>query len=210
MSFLMAQFYDRFMSKSEDACLRQWRAELLADVRGDVLEVGAGTGANLAAYPRDGVRLTLCEPDEAMRARLVAKRGAEYASPRVTDWPAERLGVDDNSQDVVVTTLVCCSVTDLGAALAEFRRVLRPGGRFVFLEHVGAEQGSGRRRVQNVLNPAWRKLAGNCHLNRDTEAAIAAAGFELESVTRESMRKALPFIRPTVRGVARLDPQRGV
>ena len=208
----MAQIYDRFMSKSEDACLRAWRAELLAEVRGDVLEVGAGTGANLAAYTSDGVRLTLCEPDTDMRTRLLAKTGAGDdvsgrvdASLRVTDWPAERLGVDDRSQDVVVTTLVCCSVTDLEASLAEFRRVLKPGGRFVFIEHVGAEHGSGRRRVQDALTPVWRRIAGNCHLNRETEAAIAAAGFELEQVTRESMRKALPFVRPTVRGVARRE-----
>ena len=204
MGFWIAPFYDAFMNKAEQACLREWRTELLGELQGDVLEVGAGTGANLVAYPRSGVRLTLCEPDAGMRKLLLEKSSEQGRSDiEVKDWSAERLGAGDASQDVVVSSLVCCSVQDLDATLAELKRVLRPGGQFVFLEHVGAEPGSGRRRMQDTLNPMWKHVAGNCHLNRDTEAAIVRAGFKLEQVTRESMRKALPILRPTIRGVAR-------
>jgi SAM-dependent methyltransferase len=203
MSFWIAPFYDAFMNKAEDACLREWREELLGDLAGDILEVGAGTGANLSAYPTAGVQLTLCEPDAGMRKLLLEKSAQRRrADAVVTDWTAEHLGVESGSQDVVVSSLVCCSVADVDSVLAEIKRVLRPGGRLVFMEHVGAQPGSGRRRAQDALNPLWKRVAGNCHLNRDTEAALLRAGFDLQRITRESMRKALPLLRPTIRGVA--------
>jgi ubiquinone/menaquinone biosynthesis C-methylase UbiE len=97
---------------------------------------------------------------------------------------------------------VCCSVKDVSKSLAEIKRVLKPGGKFVFLEHVAAIPGTRRRTWQNIINPLWRKIAGNCHLNRNTEQAILDAGFSIESIESESMRKAMGLVRPTVRGVA--------
>ena len=97
---------------------------------------------------------------------------------------------------------MCCSVADLGACLAEIRRVLKPGGSLVFLEHVAAAPGSSRRRWQNLLTPLWKTVMGNCHLNRETEQAIVGAGFDIVQIDRASMRKAPPFVRPTIRGIA--------
>jgi ubiquinone/menaquinone biosynthesis C-methylase UbiE len=97
---------------------------------------------------------------------------------------------------------VLCSVKDPAASLAEIRRVLRPGGRYVFLEHVASDDPT-RLRWQKRIEPAWRVLADNCHVTRRTEESIRAAGFAIERITRESVRKALPIVRPSIRGVAR-------
>lgn len=203
MSFLSAFFYDRFMAKTEQACLGEWRRALLRQARGKVLELGAGTGANLCCYSDQVSRLVLSEPDKYMRRILkqkVDKRQLPHA--RVVSGSAEHIEAADETFDTVVTTLVCCSVGSLPDCLHEILRVLKPGGRLIFLEHVAAAQGSARRRWQNAINPLWKTLMGNCHLNRETEAAITAAGFEIHHIERESMRKALPIVRPTIRGLA--------
>ncbi|MCO5168149.1 MAG: class I SAM-dependent methyltransferase [Planctomycetes bacterium] len=202
MTRLFAALYDPFMRRTERH-LAAWRAELLSRVAGRVLEVGAGTGANLPFYPRGLERLVLAEPDPHMRARLAARVARERPEAVVIDAPAEALPVEDGSFDAVVSTLVLCSVADLPRALAEARRVLRPGGALVFLEHVAADDRPRRLRWQRRLEPLWRRVAGNCHLTRRTHEAIAAAGFTLEACERESLRRALPFVRPSVRGVAR-------
>jgi ubiquinone/menaquinone biosynthesis C-methylase UbiE len=203
MSFLTAYFYDRFMANSEEACLKVWRQELLKYVHGDVLEIGAGTGASIEYYPDNVAKLVLTEPDKHMLRILklnVSTRGLDKI--HVTDDAAEQIHAEDESFDFVVTILVCCSVSNLEAILQEIKRVLRSGGHFVFLEHVAAAEGSSRRRWQNRINPIWRPIMGNCHLNRETEEAILTAGFKIKEIKRESMRKAMPVVRPTIRGIA--------
>ncbi len=206
MGRLFAAVYDRMIAASEEACVGEWRAQLLAGLTGDVLELGAGTGLNLARYPTAVDRLVLVEPDRHMRTKLVA-RVDEVAPPfpvEVVDAGAERLPFDDAAFDAVVSTLVLCSVPDPAAAVAEARRVLRPGGRLVFLEHVLADADKPRRRAwQRRIEPLWKRAAGGCHLTRDTLAVIEAAGFEVEH-RRESMRKANALVRTTERGEARV------
>ncbi len=204
---LFAMLYDRSMAQVEEACLRDWRRTLLQDVAGDVLEVGAGTGANLPLYPATVRRLVLAEPAGAMRARLEKKLAAQQSPCRASscetsDAALPALPYADASFDVVVATLVLCSVAEPIAALAELRRVLRPGGRFVFLEHVAAEPSSSRYVWQRRVEPLWKHLAEGCRLTRRTEQAILDAGFTVEGVQRESMRHAFPLVRPTIRGVA--------
>ena len=205
MSWLFAAAYDPFMRKSEEACLRAWRRELLAPLEGRVLEIGAGTGANLPFYPRSLARLVLTDPDRHMQRRLEEASRAGGAAPPVEVAPAtaDALPFEAGSFDAVVSTLVLCSVPDLARTLDEVRRVLRPGGTLVFLEHVAAEDRPSRLAWQRRLEPVWRRLAGNCHLTRRTDEAIRAAGFSFDRLTRASMQKALPFVRPTIRGVAR-------
>lgn len=224
MGLLMAALYDRFMQAAEDACLRDWRAELLSGLHGKVLEVGAGTGANLAHYPAAVTEIVLTEPDAAMSEKLSARlagtenelhaaRVGHREGPRIAGISGRsitfvaadvaRLPFADESFDAVVATLLLCSVPDPAGAIAEMKRVLVPGGRFVFLEHVGAEARTSRRTWQGRIEPVWKHLAGNCHLTRDTARTLQEGGFESVELRRESMRKALPFLRPTVRGIAR-------
>jgi SAM-dependent methyltransferase len=204
VSRLFAALYDPFMRSAEQACLGAWRAELLACAAGEVLEIGAGTGANLPFYPEAVERLVAAEPDEAMRARLARHAGATRAGRlEVHAAAVGALPFGDGSFDGVVSTLVLCSVPDVAKALAELRRVLRPGGRFFFLEHVAAEDRPSRLAWQRRIEPLWARLAGNCHLTRRTGDAIRQAGFVVERETRASMKKAMPFLRPSIRGVAR-------
>lgn len=202
MSFVSAFFYDTLLASTEEACLKEWRRDLLKNISGDVLEIGAGTGSNLDLYPDTISTLVLSEPDKHMRRQMGKKISTYRHNISVNSGTAEDIEAENESYDFVVTSLVCCSVTHLDDVLLEIKRVLRPKGRLIFLEHVAAPEGTNRRQWQNLINPFWRKIAGNCHLNRETEPAILAAGFEILEIKRESMRKAMPLVRPTIRGIA--------
>ncbi|MEZ4293521.1 MAG: methyltransferase domain-containing protein [Polyangiaceae bacterium] len=209
MAWFMSLIYDRFMSNVEEACLVEWRADLLRDLAGEVLEIGAGTGANLPHYPRAVTRLVLTEPDRHMRLKLherVWHERARAPSPSraldITPAPSDALPFPDSTFDAVVSTLVLCSVPDPARSLAEMRRVLRPAGKLIYLEHVAAEDRPDRLAWQRRIEPAWKHLAGNCHLTRRTADTIRAAGFTIDREQRESMHKAMFFTRPTIRGVA--------
>ncbi len=191
------------MAATERACLQQWRKDLLQQVSGKVLEIGSGTGVNIEYYTTEVSHLLLSEPDKNMRRQLAMKIAKlQHKNITISSCSAEKIDADSNSFDFVISALVCCSVTDLDATLTEIKRVLKPGGSFVFLEHVAAEDGTKRRVWQRRINPVWRKLAGNCHLIRETEAAILKAGFDIQEIKKESMRKAPPIVRPTIRGIA--------
>ncbi|PLX82163.1 MAG: methyltransferase type 11 [Desulfuromonas sp.] len=202
MSFyarLMAAGYDLVMQRMERACLAQWRSSLLGPVSGDLLEIGSGTGANAFFYPPEVGRLILTEPDRHMQRRLKRKLAGRY---RVVGCSADALPFADRSFDVVVSTLVLCSVPDPATALAEMYRVLRPGGRLVFIEHVAAPEGERLLSWQRFWQPAWRKMAGNCHLTRKTEQAILAAGFSFDRLERTRSRGGPAFVSPTIMGTA--------
>jgi len=203
MGRLLAAVYNRIIQPSEEACLRQWRAELLQSLVGDVLEVGAGTGLNVPHYPQTLTRLVLSEPDPYMRRRLAQRALAEgWERAEVADGALEELPLPADAFDAVVATLVLCSVHHLDQALAEIRRVLKPGGRFLFIEHVAAENRPRRLKWQHWIEPVWRPISGNCHLTRRTAAAMVAADFTLVELKRESIRKAWPLVRPAIRGFA--------
>jgi len=203
MSFLSAFFYDSLLAKSEKACLMEWRSELVKHVHGNVLEIGAGTGANILFYPKNGIELTLSEPDKHMRTQLEEKVKNEVLDHvTISSHTIEENHRPDATFDCVVSTLVCCSVPNLASAFSEIKRILKPDGYFIFLEHVGAKKGTRRRRWQNRLTPLWCKISGNCHLNRETEIAFKNAGFTFKEIKRERMLKATPLVRPTIRGIA--------
>ena len=203
----MARLYDPMVAATERRCLAAWRRRLLGDVDGEVLEIGAGTGVNLDYYPGTVRRLHLVEPEPAMRRRLAARLASAPAPPhRVIEQGAETLPCEDTSIDHVVSTLVLCSVEDLTRSLAELHRVLRPGGTLRFMEHVVARENPRLARWQHRVEPLWRWCAGNCHLTRDTAAAIDAAGFSFHTLEHVEMAGAPPFVRPMVLGVARRPP----
>ena len=176
---IFAALYDRMTAPAERTVLGPRRVALVADLTGRVLDVGAGTGANLPHYRAADVVIAT-EPDPAMRRRLLA-RAAECAVPlTVEEAGADALPAEDGSIDAVVFTLVLCTVPDPVRALAEARRVLRPGGRLVVLEHV---VGRGRPAIwRRRLDPVWTRLAAGCHLDRDTETTIRAARFTAYAV----------------------------
>ena len=200
MSRLFAGLYDRIGAGYEAKVMGPRRGDLLADVRGVVLELGAGTGANVAHYPA-GSQVLLTEPDRDMARRISKRPELARLDADIVEAPAEDLPVDDGSVDAVVATLVLCSVTDPAAALAEVRRVLRPGGRLLFLEHVRSDDPSVAK-WQDRLVPLSRRLGGGCHPNRDTVAAIRAAGFRTEELLAHPMRNRAERFQPLVQGGA--------
>jgi ubiquinone/menaquinone biosynthesis C-methylase UbiE len=202
MSF-MTYLYDLNMGIVERACLKSWRRELLKHVYGEVLEVGAGTGANIDHYSDQVTRLVLTEPNKHMRKvlqRNVSNRGLENI--QVSDGTAQQIRAEDESFDCVVSSLVCGGAPYLGTALEEIKRVLKPGGNFVFLEHSAAAEGTSTRRWQNRINPIWRIM----DLTPETEKAIITAGFKIIEITRENVRRTLPIQGSTIRGIAVKKP----
>jgi ubiquinone/menaquinone biosynthesis C-methylase UbiE len=193
--------YDRGLKATEEAGLRRMRAELLGAARGRVVELGAGTGVNLELYPGSIEELVLAEPDPHMAKRLRAHVDRTRRPATVVEAPAERLPFADDSFDTAVFTLVLCTVPDPAAALAETARVLKPDGQVLFIEHVRAAS-PGLARWQDRLERPWRFLADGCHCNRDTLAAIAAAGFEVDQVEHGRLPKAVPVVEPMVSGRA--------
>jgi len=206
MSYLMSFFYDKVMKSTEEACLMDWRRELLKDIDGKVLEIGAGTGASLSLYPNSSnIELFLSEPDKNMRRQLSEKiKQSAKDNIHILNSSAEQIDSENDTYDFVFLSLVCCSVKDVNLTLSEIKRVLKPDGKFIFLEHVAAQTGTSRRKWQGRLNGIWRVFAGNCHLNRETEKSIIEAGFSIEQIKRESLRKAPSVVRPTIRGIASL------
>jgi ubiquinone/menaquinone biosynthesis C-methylase UbiE len=199
---MFAWGYDSFLKQTEDAGLRDMRHELLSEARGRCLEIGAGTGLNLDHWPDAVEELVLSEPDPHMAVRLRRKLAASGRDAEVVAAPGERLPFPDGSFDTVVLTLVLCTVPDPEATLREIARVLKPGGRFLFLEHVRAEE-PGLARWQDRLHGPWYLFGDGCHCNRDTLGTIEASPLEVERSERGKMPKAVPLVRPMVRGSAR-------
>ena len=180
--------------------MRALRQDLLADAGGRVLEIGGGTGANLPFYDGAVESLVLTEPVPAMLRRLQRKAREQAPLAKVLRAPAEDLPFEDASFDTVVSTLVLCGVDDQNRALREIRRVLRPGGRLLFLEHVRSDDPKFAR-FQDRIN--WlNRFVVDCDCNRPTLSSIEAAGFTISKLQQSTMPKAPKFVRPLIVGSA--------
>ena len=197
---LFALCYDRMSHSSEEAGLGAMRDELLAEAGGRVLEIGGGTGMNLPHYGGTIESLVVTEPEPAMLKRLRAKACEHAPSAEIVQAPAEDLPFEDDSFDTVVSTLVLCGVDDQATALREIRRVLRPGGKLLVIEHVRSDDPKVGR-LQDRLTPLNRLMV-DCELNRDTLASIEAAGFTVSQVAQNEIPKAPKFVRPLIVGSA--------
>lgn len=184
------------------APIRRERAKVVPEASGVVLEIGFGSGHNAPFYdPQKVSRLIALEPSAAMRKR--ARRRVEALTAPFTwiDLKAEEIPLDKASVDTVVTTFTLCTIPDAARALAGMRRVLKPTGKLLFLEH-GAAPDAGVRRFQDRLDPLWGKFAGGCHLNRDPLALIGAAGFTVARANQRYAKGAPKFAGFLTSGVA--------
>jgi len=197
---LYAFIYDRIGRGSEAAGLQRERVALLAQARGNTVEIGAGTGLNLALYGPELESLTVTEPERPMLKRLEQHVQERTPSALVLRAPAEDLPFEDGSFDTAVSTLVLCGVDDQPRALRELRRVLRPGGQLLFIEHVRSDDPS-LARLQDRMNGVNRFLVG-CDCNRPTLRTIESAGFEVTKVEHTSLPNAPKFVRPLIVGAA--------
>lgn len=178
-----ARVYEKISTAAERAGVGEHRDRLLAGLTGRVVEVGAGNGLNFAHYPDTVTEVLAVEPED--RLRQTAERAASQARipVRVLRGHADELPIEDGACDAAVVSLVLCSVPDQHRALSEIHRVLRPGGELRFYEHVRSDVALFAR-MEDLVSPLWSRALAGCHLNRDTAAAIAAAGFTIDTLDR--------------------------
>ena len=179
---LFSYVYDAIMYPQERLGLWKLRRKVVGPAAGRVLEVGVGSGLNFSYYEQ-ATELVGIDPDGFL-LKKAARRAREQSYPiHLEVGDAENLPFADASFDTVVATLVFCSVPDAVRGFREMRRVLKPGGRVRLLEHVRSE-GPRMARFQDFITPTWRRIAGGCHMNRDTVARVKEAGFTLDEMKR--------------------------
>lgn len=202
---LFSAVYDRMLAAQQKAGLRDMRAELLADARGRVLELGAGTGLNLDHYGDAVTELVLTEPDPHMAKRLRSRVDAAELpfGVEVVEVGAESMPFEDRSFDTAVSTLVFCTIPDPRKAAAEVARLMRPDGQLLLLEHVRAREEGRLSRWQDRLERPWGWVGAGCHPNRDTGATLSAS-FDVSGLTPDRLPgSAPPIVKPLIRGAAR-------
>jgi len=178
-----AAFFDAFMYPLETGGLAERRSRLLPGAEGVVLEVGAGTGVNLAYYPCEGLA-DLYVLDLTVSPRVYRRSDDGCLNPTILEGDVQHLPFEDGFFDTVVFTLVFCSVEHPERGLAEVNRVLKPGGRIIFIEHVLPEGNPVLRGSLKAITPVWKHVSGNCHLDRDTLSSIRGAGFSVDRLER--------------------------
>jgi ubiquinone/menaquinone biosynthesis C-methylase UbiE len=197
---LFARVYTRLAPREDKAGGADNRRELLAGLKGRVIEVGAGIGSNFEHYPETVKEVVAVEPEPYLRAKAQEAASRARVPIRVVDGEADRLPAEDGEFDAGVASLVLCTVPDQPVALAELHRVIRPDGDLRFYEHVAAQGRKGR--LHRRIDPVYTRMAGGCHLTRNTTAAIEQAGFHITQSRRFPFPPGV-FAIPHVLGVAR-------
>jgi|SRR6266540_3304247 len=199
-----AAIYDSMAASEERRFMGEVRTELVGGAKGRVLEIGAGTGLNFSYYPKD-VEVIATEPDPYMLRRARRRLTESGNHIELRESSAEELPFENDSFDTVVGTLVMCSVPHPERALAEIRRLLKPGGEYRFYEHVRYDSAFGGF-WQDAIMPIWRWFGAGCHPNRDTVRTIQNAGFSIAHLERTKPLPPVPpmiFSRPHVKGIAK-------
>jgi SAM-dependent methyltransferase len=198
--------YQRFFAhtlawgdKAQHRLYGERKRQLFTDLEGTVVEIGPGTGVNLPYLP-EGIRWIGLEPNPHMHDYVREQLEGRPLDATLRTAPAQDTGLPDDSVDAVISTLVLCSVPDVAVALAELRRILRPGGRLLFIEHVAAERHTALCWFQHGIRPLWKAVADGCHPDRDTGSFLQEAGFS--SVEFERFSVGVPPVSPHIVGVA--------
>lgn len=181
--------------------LRRQKARVFADMPEEIVELGAGVGANFK-HMRAGTRVIAVEPNPHMHKGLRRRAKAAGVELSILATGGERIDLPDASVDAVACTLVMCTVDDPVSVLREIRRILRPGGRFLFVEHVAAPAGSWRHRLQNLVHRPWHWVFEGCNTNRRTAEAIEAAGFSRVDIQASKMVSPFIPVNTVISGVA--------
>jgi ubiquinone/menaquinone biosynthesis C-methylase UbiE len=189
----------RFNSRYE-AFAARYKQQLFTGISGTVLEIGPGTGVNFRYFRANTMHWIGVEPNLFMEQYLRQEAARLGMSIDLRIGLADQLPVRDNSVDAVISTLVLCCVPDQRRALQEIQRALKPGGQFVFLEHVAAAPGTRLRRIQNLLTPIWKRLGDGCYPNRETWTELERAGFA--RLTYDRITAPVPVVSPQIIGVA--------
>ncbi|MBA2505473.1 MAG: class I SAM-dependent methyltransferase [Thermoleophilaceae bacterium] len=190
--------YDYVLGRSERAGLADIRRDLLSQATGRTVELGAGTGLNLEHYPQAVTELVLTEPDRHMARQARAKAGSRA---EVIEAPGEDLPFEDASADTIVFTMILCTAPDPDAVLREAHRVLKPGGRVLFFEHVRSED-PRLARWQDRLRGPWELFGNGCRCNQATAEFFESSPLQVESIERGRIPRAMPLVRPLLRGTA--------
>lgn len=196
---IFAWFYAMEESPEYDQVVAPYKKKLFENLRGTVLEIGPGTGANFAYFPQD-IQWIGIEPNLYMHPHLLKEAQRHHIHTDIRSMIAEHLDMPDSSVDAVVSTLVLCSVDHPQETLKEIVRVLKPGGRFIFIEHVAAPEHTGTRRLQKFIKPLWKLLADGCNPDRETTEIIESAGFQQLEV--EHFRAPTSIAWPHIAGIA--------
>jgi ubiquinone/menaquinone biosynthesis C-methylase UbiE len=204
-----AWYYPKVVGRAEAAGQAETRRELLSQASGRTLEIGAGSGFNLPHYTEAVTELVVSEPSPHMREHL--RERLESDPPPVGSWEladasAESLPFDDATFDTVTGGFIMCSIPDPEGALSEIARVLKPGGRYIFLEHVHAGEGTMLGRIQDLIEIPHRYIAAGCHPNRRTWELIEHSPLQVERMERGEQPKAPPSVKPTILGSAVRPP----
>lgn len=178
-----------------------FKQDLFRHLSGTIVEIGPGTGINFHYFP-SGITWLGVEPNEAFHKLLLSQARERSIQATLLTGEADRIPLGDNSADAVICTLVLCSVQNPAAAVAEMKRVLKPGGKLIFIEHVAAPRGTLLRAAQNALNPFNRLIADGCNCNRETWATIQQAGFNQVEISNYRMNGTLKFHAPHIMGFA--------
>jgi len=199
---LSQRFFAHTLAWGDDAQHRLYgdrKRALFGDLNGTVVEIGPGTGVNLPYLP-DGLRWIGLEPNVHMHGHIREQLAGRDLDADLRSDPAQNTGLAPNSVDAVVSTLVLCSVPDVANTLAELRRILRPGGQLVFVEHVAAEPHTSLRWLQYGIRPLWKAVADGCRPDRETEAVLRESDFSAVELERFSV--GVPPVSPHIAGTA--------
>lgn len=192
------------LNKSEntnDKLYHQIKMDLFKNIEGTVVEIGPGTGINFSYLPQN-INWIGLEPNEAFHENMLKKAAGRHINARLIPSVAERIDLPDESADVVISTLVLCSVKNLRLALQEIKRILKKGGRLIFIEHVAAPRKTGRRRAQQFFNPINRFVADGCNCNRETWTDIEQAGFSSVNIRHQTLKGTSALVAPHIIGYA--------